>query len=486
MSLETMPPAVSLASTRFTTALERRVLRYIRMHNVLLEGERTVVGVSGGPDSAALLVLLSRLSPKLRLDITVVHFDHQLRGEEEVAGDLDFVRSLASALSLPFVLGSGNVRDYAKEHRLSLEDAARRLRYEFLWEQAATVDAPAIAVGHTLNDQAETILLHLIRGAGLTGIAGMAARAPWPFGGGPQLSRPLLGVRRDETERYCRELGVEPRIDSTNQLMASRRNQVRNEVLPLLRRLNPRIEESLARFATAAAGDDLYLDELARHAFHRLAETAGTTVRLSRRDLSLLPHALAARVIRLAFAQLTGTSADLEAAHVDTIIDSLNGPPGTYSLAAGTVATLDSVSVTLSRGTLPGADRMSEVALSVPGRTTAGTWLIDASIEALPANSLTRNPLEAYLDADKIADNVTVRSRRPGDRLRPLGLGGEKKVQDILVDAKVPARERDGVPIVCAGDQIAWVVGHCIDERFALTAGTRGALHIIFQHAKSR
>jgi tRNA(Ile)-lysidine synthase len=487
MSLQTKPTAKAFDSTRFTVALDRRVLHHIRKHSVLTPGEHTIVAVSGGPDSTALLVLLSRLYPKLRLDLTVAHFDHQLRGTEEAAADLEFVRSVAASLELPLVHGSGNVRTHAHERHLSIEDAARRLRYAFLSEQAAALGAPAdasvVAVGHTLDDQAETVLLHLIRGAGLAGVAAMSPRAPWPFGAGPELARPLLALRRDDTHRYCREIGLQPREDPTNEMLTATRNQVRNEVLALLRRLNPRIEEALTRFAAAAVVDVAYLDGLASQAFSLLAQPGTSTVTLPRNELAALPLAVQVRVIRLAFAHARGSSADLESTHTDAILEAIHGPPGSLSLPGDLTATLDSSALIISQAPLRYAHGIDPTQLAVPGRTEAGTWRIDASIKPPPASSTSQDPLDAFLDADRTGSQLTVRSRRPGDRLRPLGLGGEKKVQDILVDAKVPARDRDAVPIVCAGDQIAWVVGQCLDQRFAITANTRQALHLVASQA---
>jgi tRNA(Ile)-lysidine synthase len=476
MSVQTH--AISLASTRFTASVERHVLHYMRKHGIIEPGERIVVAVSGGPDSSALLIILARLSAKLRLDITIAHFNHMLRGDEEAVADLHFVRSLALKLDLPLVHGSGDVRGRARRHHLSIEDAARRLRYAFLSEQASAVGASSVALGHTLDDQAETLLLHLIRGSGLTGIRGMQPRASSPFKPGPDLTRPLLSLRREETERYCQEVGITPRSDPTNDLPTATRNRVRHEVMPTLRRLNPRIEEALARFAGAAVSDVEYLDELATQAFSSLATSQGSAVTLPRRELAALPRPLASRLIRLAFARAHGTAADLEARHIEAVLYALHGPPGSQSFPGAITATIDQASVTIGSGQLPRAAIIDPTALSVPGRTAAGLYEIESRLEPPPPGLIERSPLEAYLDATKAAEKLSIRSRRPGDRLRPLGLSGEKKLQDVLVDAKVPARERDAIPLVCVGDQIAWVVGHSIDDRYALKPTSRRAIHL--------
>ena len=477
MSAKTSPGTI-LFSSRFTRSIGRRVLHYIRKHKLITEGERIVVAVSGGPDSTALLTILSRLGP-FRLHITVAHFNHQLRTEEEAAADLSFVRSLAFSLGLPLAHSSVDVRAFARKNHLSIEDAARRLRYAFLSAQCSTVGASSVAVGHTLDDQAETVLLHLIRGAGLAGVSGMQPRTQWPFDAGPEVARPLLALRRAETERYCRETGVTPRSDPTNDLPTATRNRVRNEVMPALRCLNPSIEESLTRFAVAASADAQYLDELAAQAFIAIAISDGSRITLPRRELASLPGSLASRLIRLTFARVRGTAADLEAAHIDGVLEALHRSPGRHSLPDGVIATIDQTSLILTRGPLTPSAVIAPAALPVPGQVVGGAYEIEARLEPPPVTLKSGDPLQAYLDADKAGAGLSVRSRRPGDRLRPLGLGGEKKLQDILVDAKVPARDRDAVPLVCAGDQIAWVVGHCIDERYALDSASRRAIHLL-------
>ena len=474
------PVPVSLARTPFTAKLERRVLDFVRRNDILNPGERVVVAASGGPDSTALLILLSRLAPELRLDITVAHFNHQLRTEAEAGGDLDFVRSLASSLDLPFAHGSGDVRAYAIERHLSLEDAARRLRYGFLREQASKTRATTVVVGHTLDDQAETVLLHLIRGSGLDGISGMSAWASWRLGGlGPHVVRPLLSFRRHETERYCREVGVKPLRDATNDLPIAARNRIRNEILPAIRGLNPRVEEALARLADAARADASCLNQFGDQTFESLAVLRPRTVSLPRKELRELPRPLAARVVRLSFVHVNGIDRDLEAPHIDALLDALSRPPGRVSLPGGITAVTDSRSLVLRRGEPNPARRLPETRLAVPGCTEIGGRVFETNIVAVPPDARHPTRDEAFLDASKAVAELTVRSRRPGDRLRPLGLGGEKKLQDILVDAKVPAAERDGVPIICGPRGIVWVAGHCIDERYALHAGSQRALHLV-------
>jgi tRNA(Ile)-lysidine synthase len=288
----------------------------------------------------------------------------------------------------------------------------------------------------------------------------------------------LLFLRREEIERYCREAGVTPRRDPTNDMLAATRNKIRHELMPMLRRLNPRIEEALARFAIAAGEDAEYLADLAAHRFTDSAAFEGSQVSLRRQELRRLPPALASRVVRLAFALAHGAAADLEAVHIEAVLEALSGPPGSHSLPGGVTASIDHVNLIVGKGAPAPSATIEPVALPVPGRVLAGAFLIEARLGVPPAIAHTTISSEESLDADKTGADLTVRSRCPGDRLRPLGLGGEKKLQDILVDAKVPARERDGVPLVCSGHQIVWVVGHCIDERYALHPTSRRAIHL--------
>jgi tRNA(Ile)-lysidine synthetase-like protein len=476
----------SLAATPFTAKLERRILDFVGRNDILNPGETVVVAVSGGPDSTALLVALVRLRGALNIEITAAHFNHMLRSAEEAVADLDFARALAFTLGIPFAHAAGDVRARARAKHESLEDAGRRLRYAFLAGQAKDAGASVVVTGHTIDDQAETVLLHLIRGAGLDGIAGMRPRSPWPFAArepalgdrrGPHLARPLLSLRREDTERYCCDLGLSPRKDPTNDLPVATRNRLRRELIPALRRFNPNIDEAIARFAAAAARDADYLDDLARHHFARIASLGPRTASMARADLLLATPALSARLFRLAFEHVSG-AVDLETTHIETLLDALHRPPGKLSLSGGVTALTDSHSLLLRRSQPEPVQRIPETPLAVPGRIEVGGRICEANIVRVPAELSHTTPDEAFLDAERAGAGLTVRSRRPGDRLRPLGLGGEKKLQDILVDAKVPAAERDGVPIICGPQGIMWVVGQCIDGRYALDRHSRQALHL--------
>jgi tRNA(Ile)-lysidine synthase len=473
------------AHSRFGQRLERRVLRYIQEHGLFSAAQRALLAVSGGPDSTALLLALAHLSASgaLKLDLWLAHFDHGLRRRAEREAEKAFLSGLAARLGLPFLFGQGDVRAHARQHRLSVEEAARELRYRFLAEQAEKAAINVVATGHTADDQAETVLMHLVRGSGLTGLAGMRPSSSWPFLGRDDLLlvRPLLEVSRAETERYCQEEGLSPCLDVTNLLLGPLRNRVRHQLLPLLRRYNPKIEAALLRLAAATARDLAYLEETAGAFWDDLAIEDKGSVAFRRSELAALSPAIRSRLLQAACQQLLADTRQIEAVHIHSMVEALAKPAASrLSLPGGLAFAVDAEFVRLSLGREAAARvrPIPETPLAVPGRTTVAGWLIEA--ETLPGRRVEAgaDPYEAFLDYQAISDQLTVRSRRRGDRFRPLGLGGEKKLQDYLVDAKVPRDERDGVPLVCASWGIAWVVGQRIDERARVRKGTRTVLHL--------
>lgn len=486
-----MPPArerqaasLPWAVTPFTKALEGRVLRFVRRWRVLLPGERLLVAVSGGQDSMALILILARLAEELETHLTVAHFDHMLRSRQEAQDDEAAVRYLADHLGLAFAGGAGDVPARARQRRESIEEAARHLRFDFLGREAKRLKAQVVALGHTKDDRAETVLLHLLRGSGLDGLVGLRPRSPWPLGRGPALARPLVEATRAETLRYCREAGLTPRQDPTNLLLQATRNRLRHEVLPLLRRLNPRLDEALCRLGEAAAADVDYLEAAAHAQWRAQASLEDGGVVFPRRAFVSVPPALRARLLRRAVRRLAGTAVDLEAVHIAAVEEALGKRRARLSLPHGLTASVGMRDVRIGRSGRVPPPPIAETPLAVPGRTDLPGWSAVAEIvRPPPPQPRPRTRFEAWLDADAVGPQIVVRSRRPGDRVRPLGLGGEKKLQDILVDASVPREERDAVPLVCAPWGVAWVVGHRLDERAALREGSRSVLRLRFRRA---
>jgi tRNA(Ile)-lysidine synthase len=468
------------------------VLRYVRDRAVLRPGERVLAAVSGGPDSTALLLILSRLAPSLDLSLTAAHFDHGLRGRLAARREQSYVEALCCRLGVPLQVGAGDTRAQARTHGLSGEEAARELRYAFLAEAAVAAGCTVVTSGHTADDQVETVLLHIVRGSGLAGLAGMADRGPWPLAGreGLEVGRPLLCLRHQETAHYCGEEGLEPLVDPSNVSPAFLRNRVRLELLPLLRQYNPRIDSALLRLAEAAGADLAVLEGMAANVLSPGA--GGHAVVLSRRRLTELPEGLRRHALRLAARRLLGDLRDFHGDHIDALLAGLARGVGYHlDLPRGLRFDVGYEQAVLAReqgedaAFQPAPPSVSqaahpEVPLTVPGVTSWGPWLVEAELRPADGGSLPVDPWQAWLDADVAGEDLRVRSWRPGDRFRPLGLAGEKKLQDFFVDARIPRAQRDAVPLVCGKPGIVWVVGHRIDGRARVTEATHRLLRLRF------
>ncbi|MGE0226955.1 MAG: tRNA lysidine(34) synthetase TilS [Dehalococcoidia bacterium] len=285
-----------LPRTRLTAAFERRVAAVVSA--AVVADVPVVVACSGGPDSTAALLATARVDPARR--VVAAYFDHGMRLRAEIEADRAFVEGLAGSVGAEFALG------VAGESPPTSEAGARDARYRWLAAVCVEAGATHAITGHTLDDQAETVLLRLTRGAGLSGVTAMEAEATWPVPGGPglRLLRPLLTVRRPEVVAYLDALGITPRFDATNELVTFHRNRVRHRVLPELRAINPRVDQALVRFAALARRDDAALEEWARREFESVVTVEGGAARLARRELRALPDAIASRVLRRAAASV--------------------------------------------------------------------------------------------------------------------------------------------------------------------------------------
>ena len=461
-------------------SLLARVRRFALDHDLLRRGDRVLVAVSGGPDSTCLLLMLAALRRSLEIDIVAAHFDHGLRGARTAERERRFVRSLADALDVPLRTSAGDVRALARDRKLSIEEAARALRYRFLATIARRERCDTAAAGHTRDDQAETVLLRLVRGSGLRGLAAMAPSAPWPFAlraKTPRLVRPLLALSRADTERCCHDAGLTPIDDASNRSSAHLRNRVRAELLPLLRRYNPRIDDALVRLAGAASSDVDLLEQLAGEA---LEQAPSGAVRLRRRTLAALPAALRRHAVRLAFARIAGDTRGLSNRHVLAVLRAAAGPTGArLDLPRDVRAAIGRDAILFSKGRAAPAPLPARAAvLPVPGDARLGSWRIEASLLARPPRNLASGGLVAYLDAAACPGLLRIRRRRPGDRFHALGLARPKKLQDFLVDAHVPRAERDALPLVCAGDRIVWVAGQRPAEWAKVSSATKRVLRL--------
>ncbi len=471
---------------RQRTPLLDRVLEFVRRHNLLAAGDRVVVAVSGGPDSVCMLHILNDLHVELGIDLQVAHLDHMLRGAESDA-DLVYVEGLARKLGLPATVERVDVEAYRRQHRLSVEEAAREARYGFLTSVAQGLTYSKIAAGHTADDQVETILMHLIRGAGLHGLRGMQPACELRSGeGGPGLTlvRPLLAVARAETESYCAEHGLSPRMDQSNSALVYQRNSIRLDLLPLLRSYNPEIETALLRTASTVSIDMEFLELAASALWGSVMTETDAGIVINRAAFDQLHPALKRHIVRLSIRHLLGDLKDVEALHIEAVVDGMAESTGKrLSLPRGLEFRSGYEGGVIARGgeqNCPYPPIHGEHRLNVPGSTRVGDWTIEATVLDNKIKLHEPPPTTAYLDLDMAGNELTVRTWRRGDRFQPLGMEGTKKLHDFFVDEKVPRDWRAHIPLVCSAGQVVWVVGYRIGEAACLTAATSRILRLDF------
>ncbi|MEE8194556.1 MAG: tRNA lysidine(34) synthetase TilS [Dehalococcoidales bacterium] len=466
-------------------ALEQRVARFMREHGLVASGSCLLLAVSGGADSTCLLHVLVGLREELGMGLHVAHLDHQLRGAESQA-DAGYVAALAGRLGVPATIEKRDVRAYQKRKRISLEEAAREVRYSFLADVADSIGADKVATGHTLDDHIETILMHLVRGTGTRGLRGLQPSTGWQVAGKPiTVVRPLLPLSHRETADYCRSHRLRPRRDTSNRSLSPLRNRIRQQLLPLLRGYNPRVTEALLRTSKVATDELDYLDEEIAPLWGEVARKQGNTVILVKEGFGRLPPALKRHLLRSAFEQLLGNLKDIETRHIEEIMAALDKPAGKQvSLPGGLIFATGYDSYLLGpepAALCPFPVLEGEVALKIPGETRLPGWHVRARIIEPGPMSQKDNEFTAYFDFDKVGSRLSVRGRRPGDRFQPLGMGQPKKLGEFMIDAKIPGAWRQRVPVVCSPEHIVWLVGWRIDERVKVTGGTKRVLCLEFK-----
>lgn len=448
-------------------------------------GSRILVGVSGGPDSLSLLDCLHTLG----FVVIAAHYDHGLRPES--AHEARFVQQAAARMQVAFTGGGGNVTEYARQDKQSIEEAARTLRYRFLFSQAHRLDCAAVAVGHTADDQVETVLMHFLRGAGLAGLRGMqTCTLSTEWDDRIPLLRPLLGVWRESVLDYCAERSLETVFDRSNLDTTYFRNRLRHELIPYLQSYNPQIKETLWRMSQAACGDYALLENLAQEAWGRsLIEARGDFVVLSSTALQSMETGLQRMVLRKAIAALRPGLRDITFSAVERAARFVRSPTNTRWLdlvaglclyASGDRLFIGDQNSDLLMEAWPQVTPGDRLELPVPGRLTlSGGWILEARFEDAAAQPWGEDAFHAWLDADALTFPLLVRTRRDGDRFSPLGMNGHSlKLSDFWINQQLPRPARKGWPLLCAGDVIMWIPGFRPAENCRLKPGSRRALHL--------
>ncbi len=470
--------------------MQDRVNSCLKDECFLQPDKPVIVAVSGGPDSLCLLDILHKFGALLM----VAHFNHGLRPESNA--DAWAVRREAEKHSLPFILGEEDVATFAADNRLSIEEAARIRRYRFLFEQAEKFDVQAVAVGHTADDQIETVLMHLLRGSGLSGLKGMPARScPNAWSTEIPLMRPLISIWREEVLAYCRERELKPVIDPSNLDTTIYRNRLRHELIPYLESYNPGVKQVLYRTTQVLAGEFKILKSVVDSAWETVLRVQGPGyVALDPDLLKNQSVGVRRQLLRYAIAVLRPDLRNIDFESIERGLAFLMQPSKTnqIDLVAGLRLMFEEDNLYLAtwEADLPSSSwpqiMDQEVhRLEVPGviQLSEG-WRILASkekvIEDLYSQVLTNeDPYQAWVESRSVKEPLIVRERQPGDRFSPLGMGGHSiKLSEFMINVKIPRRVRDSWPIVCAGRDIVWVPGYRLGHHFQISPATKDVICI--------
>ena len=444
--------------------------------------QNIIAAVSGGPDSLALLFGLIALQKERFFSLKVAHFGHGIRPVEET-GEASLVEAIAAKHAIQVIHGRADVLEYASYAKLSIEAAARNLRYEFLAQTSANFGDAIIALGHTLEDQAETVLLRIIRGTGLRGLSGMRewSKRNVPGENTVELWRPLLQTSHSELEAVCAEHAAVPAMDHSNLSVDFSRNRIRLKVIPELKAINPSVFQALNRLSDIAQEENEFLQSFVHPVQQNYDASGSGRIHWESKFLLEMAEPVLARSLQLAWQSLCGEGATLSRSHINSVSALLKTrTSGQITLPRGMSFFLQSNNCYLGMPLIATERLGRETRLSVPMKRRIASWLVD--VTAFPiCSGLTFSPWEACLDADLIGDNLILRSRKRSDKFHPLGLEHMKKLQDFFVDAKVAVNDRDKIPLLVTSKGIAWVGGQRVAQWASITPRTKNVLKVSFK-----
>jgi tRNA(Ile)-lysidine synthase len=467
-------------------SIKEKVKATIQRYALISPGDRVLVGVSGGPDSVALLHLLYDLREELELRLEVAHLQHGIRGAE-AQEDARFVAELAQKLGLPFHLKEVNLRQIkSAAGKGNLEALARAERYRFFEAVARERNLGKIATAHTQDDQAETVLMWLLRGSGLKGLGGMPPTHQLDgtnieSASCPVVIRPLLGVSRTEIEEYLNERHLTFRLDRSNQDLSFLRNWIRLKLIPQLKeKMDRNLPSRLAQQAELIREEDDLLDALANAAIDEIRTAEG----MNRGSLLKHSKAMQRRLLRLWIEATRGHLRGLDFQHIEALLDLIaDGPPqGRLSIPGGWQLVKEYETLRLEKQ----SRRMGQQCACYSYALHIGEDLhiheaglmIQTRAISLPLPSLPDNLTEAVFDVASLVADLTLRNFRHGDRFQPLGMAGHKKVKELFIEKKLPLVVRASLPLLLLGDEVIWIPGYGRSELGKVTPATKAILHL--------
>lgn len=458
--------------------LEKKLLNTIQREMLIQKGDKVLVAFSGGPDSSCLLHLLFSLQKELDIELYTAHLNHQIRGVDAHTDAL-FAYEESKTLGIPCFLKSVNVPQIAEQERMTVEEAARKARYEMLFDLKEKLNLDKIAVAHNLDDQAETVLMRIMRGTGLNGLKGMSYKRA------DGVIRPLMDIKRHEIEEYCVQKNVRTTLDKTNEEEEYTRNKIRLQLLPHIEEnYSSNIKEILSRMANTLREDSDYIDNIARELYGNLGQKhEGYAIKFDLESIENVPAPIQKRIIKEAYADLLGSAEGLEAIHLDDATKLIQNEKSEtkINLPKGIIAEKKGYNFYVTQKAIEVKTINFEYKIPMNGSIEIPELgiIIETKIMSKDRCKLlpTRINAKAF-DLDAMEGDLIVRNRQPGDKIRPLGLGGTKKLKDIFIDKKIPREERETVPIISDQSKIIWIVGHEMAEDAKIVEATKEVVRV--------
>jgi tRNA(Ile)-lysidine synthase len=455
--------------------MREKVIYTIETNKMINCGDGIVVGLSGGPDSVCMLHILNSLRQLYDIRLYAVHLNHMIRGEE-ADRDEQYAREFSNQLGIPFISRSIDVPSFAAEHQMSEEEAGRYQRYKLFEEIAQKVGAKRIAIAHNMNDQAETVIMHFLRGSGISGMGGIR-----PIRAGRYI-RPLIYCTREEIEAYCSEQGLSPMHDSTNSEDIYARNKLRLELMPYLQNnFNPNIIECISKAADLARQDDDYLNSRALIELEKIKKKDGISVS----EFNLLHISIKRRIIRLVIEKAKGSLDNIESKHIEDCIDIISkGRTGKcISLPDGVICRIQYDCFQILKRNI-----IEDFQYSLPDSgivyVNEADMMVSTRLFRKKDGQFFDDRFIKYFDYDKIGNGLIIRNRRNGDYICPKGMKGTKKLKDYFIDKKVPSDKRQSALIIAAGSEVLWLIGMRDTRNYKIDEVTENIIEIKLERCK--
>ncbi|MDR7855679.1 tRNA lysidine(34) synthetase TilS [Tissierella sp.] len=458
--------------------MKEKVLSTINEYNLIKENENIVVGVSGGPDSMALLYVLMDIRTSINFNLLIAHVNHGVRGED-AKNDQLFVEDIAKELNIPYYAKDVNMIEYGKEKGISSEEAGRELRYGFFREILQALGGGKIAVAHNMNDQGETLLMRIMRGTGIDGLKGMEFI-------NQDIIRPILGIDRKEIEEYIEKNGIRTVLDKTNLMPIYSRNKVRLELIPYIQdNFNPNIINTLWRMSKIAAIDSNFLESYSEKRFNIMVKNQDKHCIILNRDMFLSEDkSIQQRIIRISILKINDSLHGISENQISSALNifSMSETGKEVHMSNNIVAKTSYGDLIIERYKEKINNKyFYELKLSEINSCEDIGYSFNLGVFSVDHNFvMDKNKFTRYFDFDKILGKIAVRSRLNGDKFTPFGMAGTKKLKDYFIDEKVPKELRDSIPIIVDEENILWLVGYRTNENYKLTKDTKNVLVISY------